>query len=77
VSNPNFDHNLIYDLAYAWSLPSHPTFERKIGLIKAAIDDAITSPLQVYPPVSLVLHFMCRIREAVHVSDAFSNADVY
>jgi len=77
--NPIFDHNLIRDLAYAWSLPTHPTFEQKIELIKAAIDDAITSPLplQVHAPVSQVLYFMHKIREVVRVSDAFLNADVH
>ena len=76
MSNPIFDDDLCRDLAYAWSLPTHPTFERKIELIKAAIDDAITSPLQVYPPASQVLYFMRKIREVIRVSAAFSNADV-
>lgn len=78
MSNPTFDRDLCRDLDYAWSLPTHPTFEQKIELIKAAIDDAIRSPspLQVHAPASQVLYFMRKIREVVRVSDVLLNSDI-
>jgi len=62
-----FDDELKDDFIYAWSLPPHPTFERKMMLIQAAIDKATASPPYDYPR-SCVFYFTCRIHEAVRVS---------
>lgn len=75
ASNPIFDDNLYRDLDYAWSLPVHPTFEQKIELIKAAIDEAIRSPRQDNP-ASQVLYFTRKIREVVRVSNMYLNPDL-
>ena len=68
-----FDDNLNQDLAYAWSLPTHPTFERKMALIKAVIDKAVASPPYEYPR-SRVLYFTRHVRQAIRVSYLFWNA---
>ena len=62
-----FDDELKDDFIYAWSLPPHPTFEWKMSLIKAAIDEAVASPPYDYPH-SQVFCFMRKIREVVRVS---------
>jgi hypothetical protein len=62
-----FDDKLRDNFLYAWSLPTHPTFERKMVLIKAAIDEAAASPPLDYPRC-WVFYFMCKIHDAVQVS---------
>jgi hypothetical protein len=72
VCNPltSFDDTLYRDLTYAWSLPAHPTFEWKMGLIKAAIDKAAVRPLHENAR-SHIIYFVGKIREVVRVSDLF------
>jgi hypothetical protein len=66
-----FDPELKDDFIYAWSLPLHPTFERKMALIGAAINKAAASPPYDYPQ-SRVFYFTRKIHEAVRVSSLFS-----
>jgi len=70
-----FDDELKDDFIYAWSLPSHPTFERKMTLIQAAINEAAASPPYDYPQ-SRVFHFTRRIHEAVRVSRLCPNVSL-
>jgi hypothetical protein len=63
-----FDDDLKCDLAYAWSLPAHPTFEKKMQLITVAIDEASLSPLHDYPSCH-VFYFKRKIRDIVRVSN--------
>jgi len=63
-----FDNDLNCDLAYAWSLPAHPIFERKMELIAVAIDKVALSPLCDYPSCQ-VFYFKCKIHDIVQVSD--------
>ena len=62
-----FDDKLKDDFIYAWSLPVHPTFENKMVLIKAAIDEAAASPPHDCPQ-TLVFYFTHKIHQAVRVS---------
>ena len=63
-----FNDNLDHDLAYVWSLPPHPTFERKMELIVVAIDEAALSPLHNYPTCQ-VFYFKHKICDIIRVSD--------
>ena len=65
-----FDKELRDDFIYAWSLPTHPTFERKMAVIKAAIDEAAASPHHDYPRCR-VFYFTRKIHDAVRVSFVF------
>ena len=62
-----FDDDLKHDFALAWSLPPHPTFERKMASIKAAIDKAVASGPWDYPRCC-IFNFVRKIGEAVQVS---------
>ena len=70
ICNPftTFDDDLKRDLVYAWSLPAHPTFKRKMKLIAVAIDEAVLSPLYDYPSCH-VFYFKRKIRDVIRVSD--------
>ena len=63
-----FDDDFKCDIVYAWSLPAHPTFKRKMKLIAVAIDEAVLSPLYDYPSCH-VFYFKCKICDVVQVSD--------
>jgi len=63
-----FNDDLNHDLAYAWSLPAHPIFERKMKLIAAAIDEVMKSPLHDYPSCQ-VFYFKCKICDVIQVSN--------
>ena len=63
-----FNNDLDHDLAYMWSLPPHPTFERKIELIAVAIEKVALSPLHNYPTCQ-VFYFKCKICDIIWVSD--------
>jgi hypothetical protein len=65
-----FDDELKVDFIYAWSLPTHSTFERKMACIQAAINEAAASPPYDYPRCR-VFYFMRKIHEAVRVSCNF------
>ena len=62
-----FDDKLKDDFFYAWSLPPHPTFEEKMLLIKAAINEAAALPPYDYPQCQ-VFYFTQKIHEVVQVS---------
>jgi len=68
-----FDNELRDDFLYAWSLPTHPTFERKMADIKAAIDKAAASPHGLHHdyPRSRIFYFTRQIHDAVRVSFVF------
>ena len=61
------DNDLKDALAFAWSLPPHHTFERKMASIQAAIDEAAASSPWDYPRCH-IFNFVCKIGEAVRVS---------
>lgn len=65
-----FDDELKDNFIYAWLLPMHPTFERKMACIQAAINEATASPPYDYPQ-SRVFYFTRKIHEAVRVSCNF------
>jgi len=67
------DNDLKDALTFAWSLPSHPTFKRKMASIKAAVDEAAAFSPWDYPRCR-IFNFMCKIGEAVRVSLLFSKA---
>jgi hypothetical protein len=62
-----FDDDLKHDFAFAWSLPPHPTFERKMASIKVAVDEAVASGPWDYPRCR-IFNFVRRIGDAVRVS---------
>ena len=65
-----FDDDLKHDFAFAWSLPPHPTFKRKMVIIKAAIDEAASGPCDY--PRCRIFYFVWKISDAVRVSRLFS-----
>jgi hypothetical protein len=67
-----FNDKLKADFIYAWSLPTDPTFERKMAVIGAAINEATASPLHDYPRCQ-VFYFTRKIHDAVRVSCPFQN----
>jgi len=70
-----FDDELKDDFIYAWSLPTDPTFERKMAVIGAAINEAAASPPHDYPRCR-VFYFTCKIHDAVWVSCPFQNVSL-
>ena len=67
-----FDNDLKLDFQYAWSLPPHPTFERQMASIKAAIDEAAAYGPWDYPRCR-IFYFVRKISDAVRVSPLFLN----
>jgi hypothetical protein len=72
VCNPllSFDDDLNNNIAYAWTLPTHLTFERKMADIKSAMDEAAMLPPSEYAR-SQIKYFTTKIREVVRVSNRF------
>jgi len=64
------DDDLKHALAFVWSLPPHPTFERKMAIIKAEIDKAASGPCNY--PRCWIFYFVHKIGDAVRVSCLFS-----